>query len=303
VADAAVRKSENDTTIISGTMEVDYSGDTKESDDNAGMPEWRRELSERLKAIRQRREQIGALPKPAVQESPPAFMAAQPGTAPTPDKPAERARKQTYPAPVQEKSADPIPQQKILQPVQPTSAEPPNADEFQKIIDEVISRQPVADAAAPPLEISLSAASQEPGEGKLILLSRILSGLIDLICVVLCTGAFILAADIFSGILVLDSMTLLSFSGLFLLIYFLYSLFFLAASNQTLGMMITDLRVVGSDEKRPLIGQLVRRCLGFLVSFFGLGIGLLWSLFDPKSRCFHDRVSHTHVIRIGVFEP
>ena len=87
-------------------------------------------------------------------------------------------------------------------------------------------------------------------------------------------------------------------AALFLLIYFLYSIFFLASSNQTLGMMITDLRVVGSDERRPLMRQLVGRCFGFLLSFFGLGIGLLWSLFNRESLCFHDRISHTRVIRI-----
>ena len=91
---------------------------------------------------------------------------------------------------------------------------------------------------------------------------------------------------------------MLNFSGLFLLVYFFYSIFFLAASNQTLGMMITDLRVVGSDEGRPLIRQLVGRCFGYLISLMGLGIGLLWSLFDRESLCFHDRVSHTHIIRI-----
>ena len=37
-------------------------------------------------------------------------------------------------------------------------------------------------------------------EGKLILLSRTLSGLVDLLIVVLCTGVFIIAADYFSGI-------------------------------------------------------------------------------------------------------
>ena len=84
-------------------------------------------------------------------------------------------------------------------------------------------------------------------EGKLILLSRTLSGLVDLIIVLLCSGVCIIAADFFSGIIALDTISYLIFSVLFLLIYFFYSLFFLAASNQTIGMMITDLRVVDAD--------------------------------------------------------
>jgi len=131
-----------------------------------------------------------------------------------------------------------------------------------------------------------------------MLLSRTLSGLIDLIVVVLCTGGFILAADHFAGIVILDSISLFDYSALFLMTYILYSIFFLAACGQTIGMMITDLRVVGSGRKRPSVSRLLGRCLGYLLSLLVLGIGLLWSLFDRESLCFHDRVSLTRVVRV-----
>jgi uncharacterized RDD family membrane protein YckC len=141
----------------------------------------------------------------------------------------------------------------------------------------------------------------EPGpdqEGKLILLSRTLSGLVDWIVIAFCTGAFIVAADYFSGIIALDRISLLLFFALFLLNYFLYSLFFLAASNQTIGMMITDLRVVGVANNRPSLGQLARRCCGYFMSVCFVGIGLVSALFDRGSLCFHDRISGTRVVRI-----
>ena len=147
--------------------------------------------------------------------------------------------------------------------------------------------------------------SSDPGmelpsddEGKLILLSRTLSGLVDLIIVLLCSGVCIIAADFFSGIIALDTVSYLIYSVLFLLTYFFYSIFFLAASSQTIGMMITDLRVVDADGGRPSISQLLRRGFGHLASLLVLGLGLLWSLFDRESQCFHDRISDTRVIRL-----
>jgi uncharacterized RDD family membrane protein YckC len=282
---------------LSGLIEIDYSDSSKETEIKEEMPEWRRELSERLKAIRQKRESSGASLKQQSAAAPAISGAVQPRTAPIQARPVEKVRKRIPPARVHEKPAGPLPQQKLLQPLESPALKAPDPGEVQKIIDKATSRQPVLESAAP-VGISLTAAPQDPDEGKLILLSRTLSGLVDLIFVVLCTGVFIIAADFFSGIVVLDSISLINLSALFLLIYFLYSVFFLAASNQTVGMMITDLRVVGGNEKRPLIRQLAGRCLGYLISFFGLGIGLLWSLFDPESLCFHDRISRTRVIRI-----
>jgi hypothetical protein len=61
--------------------------------------------------------------------------------------------------------------------------------------------------------------------------------------------------------------------------------------------MITDLRVVGIDQKRPSLRQLMYRCCGYLGSLFGLGIGLLLSLFNQENLCLHDRLSRTRVIR------
>lgn len=289
----------------SGMIEMDYSEGPQESSGKNEVPEWRQQLSQRLHEIKHKREaatasrqEFKSTPSAATQGNAAESLAALQA------KLAQKtlARKSRMPS-------VPAPRQKTLQPLEspapkpepsPPPAPPSNPQEIRNLIDNAISRQvtqsgPPSGAYQPsPLELEAAIARED----KLILMSRTLSGLVDLIIVVLCTGAFIFAADYFSGIVSLDELSLILFFVVFLLNYFLYSVFFLFASNQTIGMMITDLRVVGTDDRRPSIGQILRRCCGYLVSFLGLGIGLIAGLFDRGSRCFHDRISGTHVVRI-----
>jgi len=138
----------------------------------------------------------------------------------------------------------------------------------------------------------------EPSEGRLILLSRTLSGLIDLVLIILFSGSFIAAADYFVGIVTLDARSMVSLAVLFLMIYFGYSLFFLTTSNQTIGMMITELRVISAGKSRPSFRQAAIRSGAFFISLLPVGIGLLWSLFNRDCRCLHDHLSGTIVSRM-----
>lgn len=300
VAHKAPSAAEENSGSYSGVIEVDYAEGAPESP-KSDIPQWRQELSQRLNEIKHRREATEA----ARQERKAASL---PGPQ---TKPAESLNELQakllgrLPARKPQPPFVPPPRQKALEPLAPgthsaeTPLQPTDPQEIRNLIDSAVSKQ------VSQLNISSGIAEiprYEPNpapdqEGKLILLSRTLSGLVDLIIVVLCTGIFILAADFFSGIVALDWISLIDFSVLFLLNYFLYSLFFLSSSNQTVGMMITDLRVVGRDEKRPTMPQILGRCCAHLASLLGLGIGLLSSLFDKESRCFHDRHSGTHVVR------
>jgi uncharacterized RDD family membrane protein YckC len=136
------------------------------------------------------------------------------------------------------------------------------------------------------------------GEDKLILLSRTLAGLVDLILIILCAGAMIFAVDILEGIEVWDAVTKFHFALIFLATYFVYSFFFLGMSNQTIGMMLTDLMVVDSASGRAGTPQILVRCLLFPFSLALFGIGLLWGCFDRHTRCLHDLLSGTRVTRI-----
>jgi uncharacterized RDD family membrane protein YckC len=149
-------------------------------------------------------------------------------------------------------------------------------------------------------EVIQSPSAAANDEGRKILLSRTLSGLVDLIIMMLSTGTLIIAAHFVLGMHLSDSGSLTHWSVLFVLVYFMYSLLFIGFSNQTIGMMITNLKVVvPEDRKPPQIVRILVRCCGYLVSLFCLGIGLLWALFDPQYQCFHDRLTNTCVVRVS----
>ena len=290
----------------SGLIEVDYSEGEPAEEKAEEKPAWRQELAQRLHEIKQKRESMGlaeqfqardkktSIPMPRTQASQPS-ISTLPRTFET--------------APVRKpvpKSQTPLPKQKTLQPLSlglsggiPAPREK-DARDVQALIDNAMSGRPSQSPGTEPTSGFSDSSMELPSddEGKLILLSRTLSGLVDFIIVLLCSGFCIIAADFFSGIIALDTISYLIYSVLFLLTYFFYSIFFLTASSQTIGMMITDLRVVDADGRRPSISQLLRRGFGHLASLLVLGLGLLWSLFDRESQCFHDRISDTRVIRL-----
>ena len=138
----------------------------------------------------------------------------------------------------------------------------------------------------------------DSGEGKLILLSRTLAGLVDLTLIILCAGAMIFTVDILEGIDVWDTVSKFHYALLFLATYFVYSFFFLGMANQTIGMMLTDLRVVDRTPTRAGAPQILVRCLLFPFSVALFGIGLLWGCFDRQTRCLHDLLSGTRVTRV-----
>ena len=291
----------------SGPIEVNYT-EGEPASNKGEVPPWRQQLSQRLHEIRQKKEAMAAAqPERKTSPAPAPAAVSQLKTADTLILLQERLKK----VPIRKPQVPvvPMPRQRKLEPLpdpatkatDPTTSKPTDAQEIKNLIDSAVLRQ-VPQSPAPSLApvpvVARTPLAEPESEGKLILLSRTLSGLVDLIVIVLCTGACIIAADYFSGIIALDYISLLVFSVVFLMVFFLYSLFFLSASNQTIGMMITDLRVVGANERRPSIGQLIGRCSAYMFSLLCAGIGLILGLFDRDSLCFHDRVSGTHVIRI-----
>jgi uncharacterized RDD family membrane protein YckC len=178
---------------------------------------------------------------------------------------------------------------------------PPHEQSVQELIDNKTSEQseyPEKTYRAAEV-FAHSPYVPEKDKDKRVLLSRTLSGLVDLIIVGLSAGAIIIATDFISGIRVLDSPSIAYFSVLIILVYFLYSLFFLVLSNQTIGMMIANLQVVyGQGENRLAAIRSFARCCGFLLSLSCLGLGLIWALFDRENQCLHDRLTHTHVVRV-----
>jgi uncharacterized RDD family membrane protein YckC len=174
------------------------------------------------------------------------------------------------------------------------------APDVRKLIDRAVTRQPEPEV----LRFALSNSAPDPADEldyspKLILLSRTLSGLIDFLIVLLCTVAMVIVEDAVSTIEVFDLVSLMNAGLLFISLYLLYSLFFLGTANQTIGMMITRLRIVSEEGKRPALGQVVGRCFAYFLSVVLAGAGLIWGLCERRSRCLHDLLSRTHVEPLG----
>lgn len=78
----------------------------------------------------------------------------------------------------------------------------------------------------------------------------------------------------------------------------LSNFFFLPlAGGQSVGKMMTGLRIVKLDGTSPSITSvLIRQSLGYLLTFFSLGTGFLISAFNRSGRSLHDYVAGTTVI-------
>ena len=284
------------------------------------IPQWRRDLAEKLQAVRQKKD------KDAKEKEKEVAMAgvSKDSAAAIRAELLEKSKMHTPPP------RPPVAamQQKTLQPLPESRNTPVNSKKSKKsrnnenTIDSAVTPENSSDietfnwtvtpsdahdfsdqtmrvTTLPKLEDMLAAEDEmSDSEGRLILLSRTLSGLVDLVLIFFFATLFLIAADYFADTPVLSSMSLVNFAGLSLMIYFFYSLFFLGTNSQTIGMMTTGLRVTGVKENHVSMGQVLRRSVIFLVSLFGLGIGLLMGLFNRDCRCLHDTLSGTCIIRI-----
>lgn len=67
-------------------------------------------------------------------------------------------------------------------------------------------------------------------------------------------------------------------------------------AGQSLGKMITGLRIVSSDGSSPGFGAMFfRQTLGYLLTLGSLGLGFFFSVFSSKGRALHDYVAGTQV--------
>lgn len=125
--------------------------------------------------------------------------------------------------------------------------------------------------------------------------TRAAAGLLDLALVVVALG-------VFSGALM--TMTDLTLSGpegqrtlalSFFGILVFYWIFYLRYIGETAGMMWAGLHLVTFDARTPDEGQRWARALGMVLSCAALGLGFAWSLGDEEKLTWHDRISKTYV--------
>jgi uncharacterized RDD family membrane protein YckC len=68
-------------------------------------------------------------------------------------------------------------------------------------------------------------------------------------------------------------------------------------SGQTIGKMLTGLRVVRSDGSAASLSRiLVRHLVGYPLTFLTFGLGFLFSFFNREGRALHDFISGTTLV-------
>ena len=68
-------------------------------------------------------------------------------------------------------------------------------------------------------------------------------------------------------------------------------------SGQSIGKMLTGLRVVRTDGNAASFSQLlVRHSIGYLLTIATVGLGFLFSILNPKGRALHDFLAGTVVV-------
>jgi uncharacterized RDD family membrane protein YckC len=71
------------------------------------------------------------------------------------------------------------------------------------------------------------------------------------------------------------------------------------AGGQTLGKMLTGIRVVASEPETPLeVGRAVVRTVLWVIMAAPVGLGFVTTLFNRERRGLHDRVAGTRVVRV-----
>jgi uncharacterized RDD family membrane protein YckC len=94
------------------------------------------------------------------------------------------------------------------------------------------------------------------------------------------------------GLNKLDLTVAVATLGLFYAQYFaLFTMF----GGSTPGMMVQGLRVVSFRGETPTSRQLAKRSLGYLISAGSCFLGFIWAIWDDEHLCWQDRISHTYL--------
>lgn len=76
----------------------------------------------------------------------------------------------------------------------------------------------------------------------------------------------------------------------------IYYVGFWANDGQTMGNIVTGLKVVRTDGSQLSIGRALLRYVGYLISAALFSIGFFWAAFDSKRQGWHDKLADTLVV-------
>jgi uncharacterized RDD family membrane protein YckC len=126
---------------------------------------------------------------------------------------------------------------------------------------------------------------------------RMIAGLLDLLFVVLLSTPIAAGIEFAVG-LRSDPRVIGLMGGIALALMFSYLTVSIALTGRTLGMRLFSLRTI--DVRTGLIptgGQSMKRAVGYIFSLAAFGFGIIYALIDSDGRTIHDRFSKTAVVR------
>lgn len=300
------------------------------------VPEWRKQLSQRVREVQERRAREAAEEAAAAQEAglvSCVLPSAQLELVPDLEQPVrnpivskalerlERARRTDHVAtgftgaataavpalaPVADTTSEPTPEPKIDEPA-PVETKPrltvvapsrPQVESTDRKPVRVIS-EGVDHVALSYLETCLSVPpiASNAGTESAPFKRRFVAGTLDLILVALLASPFAAAVEFADGNWAHPRIIGLM-SGITLVLMFAYLTVSIALTGRTVGMRTFSLRTIDTHTGLiPTGGQSMKRAIGYIFGLAFLGLGVIYGLVDPDRRTVYDRFSKTIVIQ------
>lgn len=299
------------------------------------VPEWRKQLSQRVREVQERKAREAAEEAAAAREAGTvscALPSAQLELVPDLEQPSmnpivskvlerlERARRSdevstgftaAATAPALAPITDALPEPEPSEP-KPPEPNPPETKHKLTVVAppkttaEPIPRKPVRvisdnvnDVALSYLESYLSLpAIDSPGRSdRAGLARRTIAGFLDLLFVGLMASPVAAVIEFTDGNWS-DPRLIGLMGGIVVMTMLAYHIVSIALTGRTLAMRMLSLRTI--DKRTGLIptgGQSIKRAFGYIFSLIPLGLGLMFAFIDPDGRTVHDRFSKTLVVR------
>jgi uncharacterized RDD family membrane protein YckC len=129
---------------------------------------------------------------------------------------------------------------------------------------------------------------------------RLIAALLDTALVVAVDAAVLYLTLAISGITIADVARIpaIPIGAFFLMMNGGYVIIFTAASGQTIGKMVTGIRVMNANGSRVDLGGSMLRAAGCAASLLSLGLGYLPAFFSAERRALQDRIAGTRVVAI-----
>jgi uncharacterized RDD family membrane protein YckC len=124
---------------------------------------------------------------------------------------------------------------------------------------------------------------------------RRLAALVDVGLLAFTYGGMLALFTVLGGHVGLNKLDLTVAVATLGLFYAQYFALFTVFGGSTPGMMVQGLRVVSFRGETATSRQLAWRSLGYLISAGSCFLGFIWAIWDDDQLCWQDRISHTYL--------